>query len=144
MLTSPLRFSQHYGLAGLLRLNPTRFHQEGEIATQESASLFSLSLTLVVRDLPAPVHFLLLRRWVSTCRWRKAHPLNEPVCLIRITLRLCLTSPSQLLPRLWGRVVLIRLYPQLTNSSVASPIILTTSAVSWTILLVDSMITLVP
>ena len=32
-----------------------RFGQEGEIATQESTALFALSLTWVVRDLPAHV-----------------------------------------------------------------------------------------
>ena len=47
--TSPLRFSQHYGLAGLLRLNPIRFSQEGQIATQESTALSALSLTWIVR-----------------------------------------------------------------------------------------------
>ena len=60
MLTSPVRFSQHLRLAGLLRLNPkkvntsvniTRFGQEGDIATQESSALFSLSFTWVLRDL---------------------------------------------------------------------------------------------
>ena len=51
----------------------------------------------MVRDLPDPVHFLFLRRWVSTCRQMKAHTPNEPVCLTRITLRLCLTSPAKLL-----------------------------------------------
>ena len=57
-LTSPLRFNQHRGLAGLLRPNPIRFGEEGDIATQESTAHFSLSLTrVVVRDLPAPVHF---------------------------------------------------------------------------------------
>ena len=55
--TSPLRFSQHYELAGLLWLIPMRFDQEGEIATQESTALFALSLPWVLRDLPAPVHF---------------------------------------------------------------------------------------
>ena len=56
VLTSPLRLSQHYRLAGLLRLNPIRFCQEGQIATQESTALFALYLTWVVRDLPALVH----------------------------------------------------------------------------------------
>ena len=32
-LTSPLRLSQHRGLAGLLQPSPIRFGQEGEIAT---------------------------------------------------------------------------------------------------------------
>ena len=48
MSTSPLRFSQHYELAGLLFwLIPIRFNQEGEIATQESTALFALSLPWV-------------------------------------------------------------------------------------------------
>ena len=51
MSTSPLRFSQHYELAGLLWLIPVRFNQEGEIATQESTALFALSLPWVVREL---------------------------------------------------------------------------------------------
>ena len=105
VLTSPLRFSQHRGLAGLLRPNPLRFGQEGEIATRGgSTALFALSLTWVMRDLPAPVHFLFLRRWVSSCRLKKAHPLNEHVCLTRVTLRLCFTSPT-LVQDFTGRVV---------------------------------------
>ena len=44
MLTSPFRYSQRLGLAGVLRPNPTRirFGQEGEIATQGSTALFAL------------------------------------------------------------------------------------------------------
>ena len=61
VLTSPLRFSRHFGLASLLRPNPIRFGREGDTVTQESTALFALTLTwVVVRDLPAPVHFLLL------------------------------------------------------------------------------------
>ena len=54
------------GLADLLGRNPVTFGQESEIATQESTALFALFLTWVVRDLPVPVQFLFLRRWVST------------------------------------------------------------------------------
>ena len=44
VLTSPLRFSQHLGLACFLRPNPTRFGQEGEIAGIDSSfcSVFDL------------------------------------------------------------------------------------------------------
>ena len=58
MLTSPLRFSRHLGLAGLVRPNPIRFGQEGDIATQESTALFDLYLIWVVRDLPAPLLYI--------------------------------------------------------------------------------------
>ena len=60
VLTSPLRLSQNYGLVGLLRLNPIRFGQEGEIATQESIAIFALSLTWVVAGVLAHPPVLVL------------------------------------------------------------------------------------
>ena len=47
VLTSPLRFSRHRGLAGFLRPNPVRFGQEGEIATQESTALSRLLIGIM-------------------------------------------------------------------------------------------------